>query len=140
MRYWDSSALLPLLVHEDVSHRADELLGDDPSIVTWWGSAVECASALARREREELLAPDDATAALARLRTASAAWTEVPATPIVREQAMRLVRVHPIRAADAMQLAAAIVAADFQSSSLEIVTFDRRLAGAAEREGFTVLR
>lgn len=140
MRYWDSSALLPLLVHEDVSHRADELLGDDPSIVTWWGSAVECASALARREREELLAPDDATAALARLRTASAAWTEVPATPIVREQAMRLVRVHPIRAGDAMQLAAAIVAADFQSSLLEIVTFDRRLAGAAEREGFTVLR
>lgn len=52
---------------------------------------------------------------------------------------MRLLRVHRLRAADAVQIAAAIVAADFQPGSLEFVTLDVRQADAAEREGFRVI-
>lgn len=139
MRYWDSSALLPLLVREQASDRLASALAADAAIVTWWGSAVECVSALARLERDGALDRADLAAALARLRAASAGWTEVPATPTVREQAMRLLRIHPLRAADALQLAAAIVASDFQPSALELVTLDERQAAAAEREGFRII-
>jgi uncharacterized protein len=113
--------------------------GEDPAVVTWWGAPVECVSALARLERDAALDRRGLAAALARLRSAAAGWAEVPATPTVREQAMRLVRVHPLRAADALHLAAAIVAADFQPTSLEFVTLDIRLGTAAEREGFRVI-
>jgi predicted nucleic acid-binding protein len=50
-----------------------------------------------------------------------------------------LLRVHPLRAADALQLAAAIIAADSEPRSLAFVTLDDRLARAAEREGFPVV-
>lgn len=139
MRYWDSSALLPLLVREAHSDRMTALLRQDPALVTWWGSSVECASAIARTEREGVLTPADAAAALARLRAVANSWTEIPAVSLVREQTTRLLRLHPLRAGDALQLAAAIVASDFQPSSLEVITLDSRLAIAAEREGFTVL-
>lgn len=139
MKYWDASALIPLLVREDASTRMAAALSGDPAVVTWWGTAVECVSALARLERDGALGREEVAAALGRLRAASAGWAEVPATPTVREQAMRLLRIHPLRAADALQLAAAIVASDFQPSSLEIVTLDTRQATAAEREGFRVL-
>ena len=46
---------------------------------------------------------------------------------------------HPLRTADALQLGAALVAADGDPQSLELVTLDRRLADAARREGFPVL-
>ena len=139
MRYWDSSALLPLLVKQAASARTWELLSGDAAVVTWWGSAVECASAIARLEREGLMTVEGATTALSNLRSATSSWIDIPATPLVREQAIRLVRLHPLRAADAVQLAAAIVAADFQPSTVEFVTLDKRLGVAAEREGFTVV-
>lgn len=140
MRYWDSSAVIPLLVSEDSSAKMEDRLRDDPAVVTWWGTMVECASALARLEREGALATDDVRDALARSREAAEGWIEVPASSDVREQAMRLLRVHPLRAGDAVQLAAAIVAADFQPGTLEFVTLDTRQADAAEREGFRISR
>jgi hypothetical protein len=47
--------------------------------------------------------------------------------------------VHELRAGDALQLAAAIVASDHQTSAMEFVTLDRRLADAADKEGFRVI-
>ncbi|HVS18905.1 MAG TPA: PIN domain-containing protein [Planctomycetota bacterium] len=108
-------------------------------MVTWWATTVECASGLARLERDGALDRRGMAQALERLRLAASGWAEVPATPPVREQAIRLVRNHPLRAADAIQLAAAIVASDFQPSALEFVTLDGRQAAAADREGFRVL-
>lgn len=74
------------------------------------------------------------------LRQSSLTWVEVPASDSVREQAVRLLRVHPLRAGEALHLASAIVAADFDASALEFVTLDTRQAEAAEREGFRVLQ
>lgn len=139
MKYWDASALIPLLVAEDASPRVDAVLREDPAAATWWGTPIECASALARLERDGALGADDVRAALERLRQGMLGWIEVPASGDVREQAMRLLRVHRLRAADAVHIAAAIVAADYQASSLEFVTLDARQAEAAEREGFRVI-
>lgn len=138
MRFWDASALLPLLIHETTTAAARALARHDPAVVVWWGTQVECASALARLEREAALSATDMSRAMEGLAQLAAAWHEIEASDLVRECAVRLVRVHPLRAADATQLAAAIVAAEMRPSSLEFVTADRRLAMAATREGFVV--
>lgn len=139
MRYWDSSAILPLVVGELRSAEMLALIDTDPAIVTWWGTRVECISALARLEREQSLALPGMRAAIARLEALSREWMEVPAIDDVRTQASRLLRTHALRAADALQLAAAIVASDFEPSAMVFVSLDVRLSAAAEREGFPVV-
>ncbi len=136
MRYWDSSALLPLLVQEATSAQVLERAKSDPAIVTWWGTRIECVSAIARLERDDQLSSQGVRAALARLDAMSREWSEVPALEEVRSHATRLLRTHRLRAADALQLAAAIIAADGSTSSLAFMTLDGRLAEAADREGF----
>jgi predicted nucleic acid-binding protein len=139
MRYWDSSALLPLLVQEATSARLTAEVREDPAIVTWWGTRVECVSAIARLARDGHLPTEETRAALARLDAMSREWTEVPAIDDVRVQASRLLRIHRLRAADALQLAAAIVACDFSAASLPLLTLDVRLADVALLEGFPVI-
>jgi hypothetical protein len=107
-------------------------------MVVWWSTEVECVSALARLERDGDLSPAAVVLALERLAATSAAWQEVAPTARVRAVATRLLRVHPLRAADAFQLAAATVAAEDEPRSIALVTLDDRLARAAEREGFRV--
>ena len=139
MRFWDSSAIVPLLVHESSFENLRQLLLSDAEMTVWWGTVVECTSALARREREGLLALEMANRAYDRLRELSATWAEmVPSNPI-RITAQRLLRTHPLRAADSLQLAAAIVASEGDPPSLQFVTLDHQLAEAAHREGFEVI-
>jgi len=57
----------------------------------------------------------------------------------VKRLAERLLETHPLRAADALQIGAALVAAESEPETLEFVTLDRRQAEAAEREGFRVM-
>ena len=65
MRFWDASALVPLLFSERWSEQAGQLLREDAAMVVWWGSRVECVSALRRREREGALDAADARRAVA---------------------------------------------------------------------------
>jgi predicted nucleic acid-binding protein len=139
MRFWDSSAIVPLLVRESASDAVLAEYEREPDAIVWWASSIECVSALARLERDERLESADLRIAMGRLDALARAWTEVTPTERVRQLSLRLLRVHPLRAADALQLAAAIVAAEEQPSSLGLVTLDARLGAAAEREGFTVV-
>lgn len=139
MRFWDSSALLPLLVDEPARERILKLLDEDNEVVTWWAAPVEIASALSRRERERLLTADQVSTTLATLRAIAQAWHEIVPSDAVRRAAERLLRTHPLRAGDSLQLAAALIAADHNPASLEIVCLDDRLTTAARREGFVVL-
>ena len=108
-------------------------------MLVWWGSEVECVSALARREREGALDGRAMAIALRRLRQLADGWHEVDPSDAIRETAERFLRVHPLRAADALQLAAAFAAAERRPTSLEIVTLDDRLADVARKEGFAVV-
>ena len=139
MRFWDSSALLPLLVDEATGHKVRSWLHDDTGILAWWATRVEIASALARREREGLLSADEANAAATSLQRLAGAWEEVAPSEIIRSTAQKLLRNHILRAADSLQLAAAWVAAGQEPATLEIVSLDERLSTAARREGFRVL-
>lgn len=139
MKFWDASAIVPLLVAEPATGWLLGLAGDDPAMLVWWGSEVECASALARLERDTAIAPRAMATSLERLRRLATSWHEVDPSDAIREAAIRFMRVHPLRAADALQLAAAYLGAERRPTSLEIVTLDDRLATAARKEGFAVL-
>ena len=139
MRFWDASALVPLLVGEASTAGLLDLLSSDADVLVWWGTAVECVSAVARRERDGVLSGTEAQRALDKLRALADAWQEVLPSGVVRATAQRLLRVHPLRAADGLQLAAALVAAEGESHLLEFVCLDARLNEAARREGLRVL-
>ena len=139
MRFWDTSAIIALLADEPGREGMLARVEEDPQILAWWGTPVEVASALARREREGKLSADDVTGALAALRQLADAWHEIVPTDSVRRTAERLLRVHPLRAADSLQLAAAVTAADHDPTTLEFVCLDERLIAAARREGFVVI-
>ncbi len=139
MRFWDTSALIPLVVAERSTGRAERWLRDDPNVVVWTLTRVELLSALARRRREEPGSARRLLAARRDLLSAWERWSEVTAVEIVRRHAERVVETHPIRAADALQIGAALVAAEDNPAALEFLTLDRHQAEAAEREGFRVL-
>ena len=139
MRYWDASALVALLVRQESSAAMLTLLQHDPTIVTWWGSEVECYSAVMRLARDGMLDHAGAQAAEERLRQLRSSWHEVLPTETCRNQAKRMLRVHPLRAADALQLAAALVAADHDPSRMQVVSLDQRLNDAFYREGFLLV-
>lgn len=137
MRFWDSSAAIPLLLEQPHSERAHALLAEDPDVVIWWGTPVECASAFARLRREGMLSDSEEAALARRLEGLRKIWYEMTPGDHLRAQALRVLRLHPLRAADALQLAAAMEWSGSPASG-SLVTFDERLATAAEREGFTV--
>ena len=140
MIYWDSSAIAPLLVDESPRDALLGLLRRDPAMVVWWETPVECASAIARRERDGSLGTTKAGQAFDRLRTIGEEWNEVLPADAVRGTALRMLRVHPLRAADSLQLAAAFVAAEHDPASLEFVSLDDHLVDATSREGFRITR
>ena len=139
MKFWDASAIVPLLIKEDATSRLQKLAVADAAMLVWWGTEVECASAISRLERDSALDEAAAIDAFDRLRQLAGAWHEVEAGDPVREAAVRFLRVHPLRAADALQLAAAFIAAERRPPSLKVITLDDRLAAAARKEGFSLV-
>lgn len=138
MNYWDTSALVPLLIHEADTEKREQQLIASEGLVTWWGTRLECVSALARREREGVLPPATLDAAMKRLESLAKLWMIVPPTRLVPQRAERLLRLHPLRAADALQLAAALIASRENPAGSCFHSADTRLADAASREGFTL--
>ena len=139
MRFWDSSALVPLLCREVESPRCRGWLREDPVVLVWARAATEVVSALARKRREGVLSAARFGAAKRRLTALEAAWNEVAAWDAVRARARRLLEVHALTAADALHLGAALVAVEERPLGVPFVSFDRALGDAAEREGFTLL-
>ena len=139
MRFWDSSALVPLVVRQRASARMRSLYRSDSGVLAWWSARVECESAVARLERQGLLPRRTAAAARGRLHRFAETWQEVQPSETVRDNAVPFLRVHDLRAADALQLAAAMAAAQGRPATLALVSLDDRLAAVAEREGFPIV-
>jgi len=139
VRFWDSSAVVPLCVAEPRSANARVLLERDPAVAVWWATRTECLSALTRRMREGELAPAGYRAARRVLAALAETWVELLPSEAVRATAERLLAVHALRAADAFQLGAALAWCAGRPPGHSIVTLDSRLRDAASREGFDAL-
>jgi uncharacterized protein len=135
VKFWDSSAIIPLCLKEPASGTVKPIIDADPDIVVWWATRVECTSALSRRSREGTIGAHAATQAAKILHTLSAEWSEVQPTEQARRRAERLLMVHPLRAADAFQLASSLIWADESPAGFEIVCLDQNLRQIAAREG-----
>lgn len=52
MKFWDTSAVVPLCVTEPASATVKSILSGDSSVVVWWATRTECVSAFMRQRRE----------------------------------------------------------------------------------------
>lgn len=139
MKFWDTSAVVPLCVVEPSTGTVKSILISDSSIVVWWATRTQCVSALNRQTREGGLRIEDERQARHVLRQLADGWTEVQPSEILRATAERLLAVHVLSAGDAFQLAAALLWCQRQPTNRELVSFDTRLRDAAYKEGFTIL-
>jgi len=137
--YWDASAVIPLCLREPNTAVMKKILSRDSSVVAWWGTPVECWSAFACLRREGVITAASERKVLVLLDRLASVWTEVLPGNRVREHAGRLLLRHPLRAADSLQLAAALVWADGSPEEHGFVCLDHRLREAAVREGFRLL-
>jgi uncharacterized protein len=138
MRFWDSSAIVPLIVQEEQSDYCIQAYRADSDVLVWSMSKVEVLSTICRRLRDGVLGPASFNAAELRLISLFDTIYEVNAIQRVKERALRLLRVHPLRAADALQLAAVMVGTEENVRRLPFMCFDDRLAAAARLEGYEV--
>lgn len=140
MKFWDSSAIVPLLVEQPLSGCARASWKKPQSeAVVWWGTVIECTAALCRLAREGALDERELAGAENALKRLSRVWHEIQPSALLRAKAQRLLRVHSLRAQDSQQLAAAMIASEDLSAPIPFVCFDDRLGEAARREGLEVL-
>ena len=137
--FWDSSAIVPLLVDEAKSESLTGQLREDPEPAIWWTTPVECQSAIQRRYRDGVIAATELPAINERLRHLLQHVDTVAPTDDLTRRAARLLAVHPLRAADALQLAAALLWSEEQPHGESVVSLDARLRDAAAREGFLLV-
>jgi predicted nucleic acid-binding protein len=139
MKFWDTSALFTLLTTQPASSTANAVFISDPEVAMWWGTPVELALAAARLRRMGEVDEVGCARILAQIGPLVHMAEEVQPSEEVRQTAVRLIRLHDLRAADALQLAAALVWARHIPTGLEFVCMDAKLRTAAEKEGFSVL-
>jgi predicted nucleic acid-binding protein len=137
--FWDASALVPIMLDEPTSAPLVEMFDADAQPAIWWATPVESYSAIARGVRDGRITKGEATNATERLRAVRRELREVPPNDGLRARAMRLLSVHRLRAADALQLAAALVWSEEEPVGEHFVSLGTHLRDAARREGFTLL-
>lgn len=140
MRFWDSSAIVPLLVRQKSSPLAEVWVTEDADMTVWTLTSVEVLSAFRRLVREQGLEEERAVIAERRLDELVRTCHVVVDVPAVKRLASRLLRFHPLRAFDALQLGAALLWVEGHPEGRTLHTLDTRLGSAAEREGFVVPR
>lgn len=140
MNFWDTSALVPLIIEQSSTARVEACYQrESRGVFVWWGTYTECVSSLARLERSQDLTSREVEQALRALALLAETWHEILPSDMVRDKANRLLRLHSLRTGDAFQLASAIIASEDLASKVAVVTLDERLATAARKEGFEVI-
>ena len=139
MRYWDSSALVRSLLPEPSTGIVRRWLAEDGHVATWVWTRPEIIGAIERRLRQGSLSREGLRATRHRLDSLASQWDEITDVLAVRSQAELLLARHPLRAADAGQLGAALLVQSQISDRLTFVCLDQNLSLAAEREGLRVL-
>jgi uncharacterized protein with PIN domain len=138
MQFWDTSALIPLMIEEAASGLMRGFLAEDGAIGVSAITPLEITSTLWRRRHAGLLTIEAHHQADVIFAELSARWSLMAQNTLILRAALDVVTRHPLRTLDAMQLGAAMVMTD-TPAFLTIVTLDQDLAAAARDEGFTVI-
>jgi predicted nucleic acid-binding protein len=138
--FWDASAIVPLCCQQPQTKAARQTRRLFPQIVVWWATRAECNSALRRLERNRELTARETQTGILELERLRQRWTEITPLEEARPLAERLLGSYPLRAADALQLAAALVWCNRYPRGKTFISGDERLLEAAEKEGFNVIR
>jgi predicted nucleic acid-binding protein len=136
--FWDASAIVPLCCSQAAPRHGRKLLRDVRRMVVWWGTSVEARSAFARLVREGQLSDAERRTAIRLLSRLRGSWDEIQPSEKVRSLAEGLPDQYGVRAADALQLAAALLWCSERPQRRPFVCFDERLAKAASEAGFVV--
>jgi predicted nucleic acid-binding protein len=136
--FWDASALVPLCVDEVTSRQAQSHLRAFMPVV-WWGSLVEVHSAIARLNRQGQLNDVGKKGALSRLNALCQGWREILPDDNLRDLSTRLLDIHDLRAADCLQLGAALTWCRQRPAKRNFVCGDQRLSKAAVAAGFSII-
>lgn len=108
-------------------------------MAVWWGAWTECAVTISRLRREGSLDDEGEEEARAALDNLARDWSEIEPENDLRLLAMLVSKSHPLKAADALQLAAALRWCEGETADAGFVCLDERLRRAAADEGFDVL-
>ena len=138
MRFWDSSALLPLISEEVDSSIVTSLLQEDGYITVWWGTWAECAVAVSRLRREGGIDEEREEMTRDILDMLAETWVEIRPEDDLRLLSTLLSKYHPLKTADCFQLAAALRWCEGDANGSGFVCLDNRLRDAAVAEGFDV--
>lgn len=139
MNFWDASAIFPLYIDEESTPEILHLRDQCDSITIWTLTPVEVVSALFRLQRMGKSSTEVIDKSVRRALEMESAFQIIEDVEMVKLKAARVLRLHPLKAADALQLAAALVALSDDDSHYTFVTLDKRLSEAAAKEGFLVL-
>src|SRR5262249_38470875 len=138
--FWDTSGIVPLCCYQAQTTQANSAARIHRRQVVWGATIVETVRSLNRLAREGYLDAAECKQALQRLEHLRSRWHEVQPTGEVRDLAERLLAIHRLRAADALQLAAALVWCGNRPRGRYFIASDTALSDAAEREGFATVR
>ena len=131
--------MIPLVFEEPTSTILNGLLTEDDDVVVWWGTWMECSVTVSRLRRENKLSEAREEEVRTSPDELSADWQEIKPADDLRLLAILVSKVHSLKAADCLQLAAALRWCGGDTKSAGFVCLDNRLRQAAEDEGFQVL-
>jgi len=137
--FWDSSSLVPLCIQQPSTPIA-EALSKQYGISVWWAAPVEIRSAFTRLTRMRQLTSNGQVQAQVTLDALRKNWREVRPSDEILDRAERLLDRFPLRAADALQLAAALAWASGKPSTRKFISGDAQLLDAAKQLGFQAIQ
>jgi predicted nucleic acid-binding protein len=137
--FWDSSALAPLCVSEPTSLTSAELAKSYEPYFVSWTTPVEIRSAISRLRSQRKITEADSDCAVDCLDRLKSSWREVRPSVAVRDMAETLPGAYGLKAADSLQLAAALIWCREQPRNRPFICYDLKLAEAARQAGFTVV-
>ena len=136
--FWDASALIPICTRQPTTPSVHRLAAQF-SCAVWWGSPVEIHSGIARLLRTAEIDSEGKRQSLRALAALCEGWNEIYPSELLREHAFNVLATYPLRAADSLQLAAALIWCNNKPTNRTFITADIRLADAATLAGFTVI-
>lgn len=133
--FWDASALVPLCIRQKITPKVVALYNAYEAII-WWATPVEIASAIARLLRMKEISASECAKARKLAHSLADTWSVIQPSDALRSRAVQFVDRYDLRAADALQLVAALEWCDDAPQGRIFLTADERLREAALLSGF----